>query len=69
MKKQKLFKLTTNSNVKTTKNTKLSVSAGDYTLSGEYILGDKTKRGELELKVSSILYIETTDFSSEEKGN
>ncbi len=69
MKKQKLFKLTSNSNVKTTNNTKLSVNAGDYTLNEEYILGDKVKRGEIELKASSILYIETTDFSSEEKGN
>ena len=69
MKEQKLFKLTTNSNVKTTRNTKLSTNSGNYTLSGEYIVGDKTKKGEIELKASSILYIETTDFSSEEKGN
>ncbi len=66
MKEQKLFKLTTNSNVKTTRNTKLSANSGNYTLSGEYIVGDKTKRGKIEIMESSILYIETSNFPTEE---
>lgn len=69
MKEQKLFKLTTNSNIKTTRNTKLSVNSGNYTLSNEYIVGDKTKSGKIEIMASSILFIETSNFPSEETRN
>jgi len=63
---KKIFKLTTNASVSTTRKTKLTETDGDYTLQGEYQLGDKEpKSGTLEIKATGIVYVENVDFVEE----
>ena len=63
--KKMIFKMLTNSSVKTTKRTKVSESDGTYLLENEYMVGEKEVKGTISLKSHAIASVETVDFEAE----